>query len=115
MWGEVAMFFRDRELSDAIGFRYARADAKSAVADLIGRIAAAGDATVTLPLDGQNPSEHYPQSGELLLNELYGQLHAQAPRGVSVPPRAESAARPPRGRSARRPSRAWLEPGRRIW
>jgi alpha-amylase/alpha-mannosidase (GH57 family) len=115
MCGEVAMFFRDRELSDAIGFRYARADAKSAVADLLGRVAAAGDATITLALDGENPWEHYSRSGELFLDELYAQLDAQSQGVVSVLPRAEIAERPPRGRIARLHSGSWIESSFRIW
>jgi hypothetical protein len=54
--GELAMFFR-----------YARSEAKAAAQDLLARITAAGDATVTLALDGENPWEHYSQSGELFL------------------------------------------------
>src|SRR5258708_6395054 len=83
--------------------------AKAGVADRIGRIAAGGDATVRRALDGEIPWEHCPQSGELFLNELYGQLDGQAPRVVSVRPRAEIAERPPRGRIARLHSGSWIE------
>ena len=36
--GEVALFFRDRELSDRIGFVYHHWDTAEAVADFIGRV-----------------------------------------------------------------------------
>jgi hypothetical protein len=115
MSGEVAIFFRDRELSDAIGFRYARSDAASAVNDLLLRISAAGDGTVTLALDGENPWEHYPRSGELFLDELYKQLGAQAHGVRSVLPRAEIAERPPRSRIVHLHSGSWIDSNFRIW
>jgi alpha-amylase/alpha-mannosidase (GH57 family) len=71
-----AVFFRDRELSDAIGFRYGRWDdearaARSLVDDLaaIGRTLAE-DATIVLALDGENPWLHYPDGGGRFLRTL---------------------------------------------
>src|SRR5207302_7888918 len=63
--GAVTVLFRDRELSDRIGFRYAKTDPQEAANDLISRIAGAEPegALVTLALDGENPWEHYPRSG----------------------------------------------------
>src|SRR5229473_1626268 len=61
----VTVLFRDRELSDRIGFRYAKSDPREAAQDLISRIAdTEPEALVTLALDGENPWEHYPSSGE---------------------------------------------------
>jgi len=113
--GEVAIFFRDRDLSDSIGFRYARGDATSAVSDLLQRISAAGDGTVTLALDGENPWEHYPESGELFLDELYKQLDAQTHGVTPVLPRTEIAERPPRSRIANLHSGSWIDSNFRIW
>jgi len=111
--GQVAMFFRDRELSDLIGFRYARSEAQSAAQDLVRRIAAAGpDATVTLALDGENPWEHYPQSGELFLDALYSALAGAV---TPVLPREEIRERPPRGSIARLHSGSWIDSNFRIW
>ena len=115
MSGNVALFFRDRELSDAIGFRYARAAPAAAAGDLLRQIAAAGDATVTLALDGENPWEHYPQSGELFLDALYQQLEARAQGVVSVLPREEIRERPPQGRIAHLHSGSWIDSNFRIW
>ncbi len=112
---QVAVFFRDRELSDHIGFRYARADAQEAAGDLIRRIGAAPDgAVVVLALDGENPWEHYPQSGELFLDALYGQLE-KGERVVTVLPRDELRERPPGGRIARIHSGSWIDSCYRIW
>ena len=73
MCGEVAVFFRDRELSDRVGFRYAKMEAHEAAKDLRARIAAAEeDATLTIALDGENPWEHYPGSGERFLDVAGG-------------------------------------------
>ena len=109
--GELAMLFRDRDLSDAIGFRYARSDAQAASGDLVRRINEAGaGAVVTIALDGENPWEHYPQSGELFLDALYarlsrGEARAVLPRDL---PR-------PTARLARVHSGSWIESNYRIW
>jgi len=114
MCGDLAVFFRDRDLSDAVGFRYSRSAARDAVSDLLGRIEAAGkDATITVALDGENPWEHYPESGALFLRELYGRLG----RGGIVPvlPRDEIAERKPAGRISRIHSGSWIDSNYRIW
>ena len=111
--GQLAIFFRDRDLSDRIGFRYARTDPRQAAEDLLGRIAAAAkDATVTVALDGENPWERYPRSGELFLDALYGGLGEKV---VPVLPRDEIALRPPKGRIVRLHSGSWIDSNFRIW
>jgi len=79
--GEVALFFRDRELSDRIGFVYHHWDTRHAVADFLDRLRRigrehGGDATpvVSVILDGENCWEHYPEDGGPFLEELYGAL-----------------------------------------
>src|SRR5512144_2299536 len=62
--GEIAMLFRDRSLSDLIGFTYAKVPATDAVQDFLSHLAAIGDAwekngqegpaTVGVFLDGEN-------------------------------------------------------------
>jgi len=111
--GQLAVFFRDRDLSDRIGFRYAKSDPEQAVADFVQRAAAAGkDATVTVALDGENPWEHYPSSGEAFLEALYPALGEEV---VPVLPRDEIAERPPRRRVAKIHSGSWIESSFRIW
>jgi alpha-amylase/alpha-mannosidase (GH57 family) len=113
MCGDVAVFFRDRDLSDRIGFRYGKSDPADAAKDLFARLAAADEeATVTVALDGENPWEHYPRSGELFLDALYGGFSDDV---VPVLPREEIAARPPAARISRIHSGSWIDSNFRIW
>jgi alpha-amylase/alpha-mannosidase (GH57 family) len=78
------LFFRDRELSDRIGFIYSSWDPVKAADDLIGRLLGIRDhlqgaearACVTIILDGENPWEYYPDRGVGFLGRLYQQLAA---------------------------------------
>jgi len=77
----LAVFFRDRELSDLIGFEYQRWPAADAAADLVRRLeerrAEAGDdGIVVLALDGENPWGTFPRNGLDFLREMYGRLMA---------------------------------------
>jgi alpha-amylase/alpha-mannosidase (GH57 family) len=112
--GEVCVLFRDRELSDLIGFRYAKMAPEAAAADLVRRISSAGnDALVTIALDGENPWEHYPRSGEAFLEALYTAFSG-AP-GSTVLPRDEIRARRPRACISRIHSGSWIDANFRIW
>lgn len=89
------LFFRDRVLSDAIGFDYGRWDdearaARSLVRDLEGLAASLPeDATIVLALDGENPWLHYPDGGGVFLREL---MAALAETGDGLRPRTLAAA-----------------------
>jgi hypothetical protein len=81
--GDVAFVFRDRELSDRVGFVYQHVPAAEAVADFmerlrgIARAHAGGDGrppVVAVILDGENCWEHYPEDGGPFLDALYGAL-----------------------------------------
>ncbi|HEV8322965.1 MAG TPA: glycoside hydrolase family 57 protein [Myxococcota bacterium] len=73
--GDVLLLFRDRDLSDRIGFRYAKAPPEEAAADFVAGVAGAPDgAVVTVALDGENPWETYPDRGERFLAALHGAL-----------------------------------------
>jgi alpha-amylase/alpha-mannosidase (GH57 family) len=110
----VTVLFRDRELSDRIGFRYAKSDPREAAQDLLSRIAdTESEALVTLALDGENPWEHYPRSGEGFLEALYQGLSGGEVR--TVLPRDELRERPARARLARIHSGSWIDANYRIW
>jgi alpha-amylase/alpha-mannosidase (GH57 family) len=79
----VDMVFRDREMSDKIGFAYMHGDAHAGVADLVARSRACAaqstapadePALVPIFLDGENPWESYPGYGEPFLRTLFSAL-----------------------------------------
>jgi len=76
----VNIVFRDRRLSDLIGFSYASNDPKRAAADFIRQInrivEKRGDAPtlISVILDGENPWEGYMDGGEGFLRGIYGAL-----------------------------------------
>jgi len=78
--GKLNIVFRDRNLSDLIGFVYYSWKAESAVADLmkhLGNISLAfgeEDVLVTIAMDGENAWEYYPNDGHDFLELLYQRL-----------------------------------------
>jgi alpha-amylase/alpha-mannosidase (GH57 family) len=77
----ITGLFRDHHLSDVIGFVYSRMEAKSAAADLHGRLRHLGESvesaqplTICLFLDGENAWEYYPGNGREFLREFYGRI-----------------------------------------
>jgi hypothetical protein len=78
---EVSMVFRDRNLSDLIGFTYSRNPAASSVEDLLnhlrnirGALPAKEEALVVIALDGENAWEYYPDGGLEFIRGLYRRL-----------------------------------------
>jgi len=79
-----ALFFRDRGMSDLIGFTYARWEAEEAVQDFVRRLREIHDAipddgrhyVVPVILDGENAWEHYRDNGVEFLSGLYRLLTA---------------------------------------
>ena len=80
--GQLAIVFRDRELSDLIGFVYSQWDPKVAVADFIKRLgeisqqfrSAVQPALVSIILDGENAWESYANDGHDFFMGLYAAL-----------------------------------------
>lgn len=71
----VVIFFRDRALSDLIGFKYKTYDAKDAVKDFLSYLPATKeDEIVSVILDGENAWEFYPNGGYDFLEELFSAL-----------------------------------------
>ncbi|MBI4436207.1 MAG: glycoside hydrolase [Candidatus Omnitrophica bacterium] len=77
--GKIALLFRDRNLSDAIGFRYAGYPAHDAARDLLGQLRRIKEYfkhekkphVVGIILDGENAWEHYANDGNDFLHFLY--------------------------------------------
>jgi alpha-amylase/alpha-mannosidase (GH57 family) len=74
---EVAIVFRDRDLSDGFGFLYHKTTAETAGEDVLRRLKQIAletpqhDVLVPIILDGENPWEHYYEGGEHFLSHLY--------------------------------------------
>lgn len=79
---EIALLFRDQELSDRIGFSYQQLDPREAASDLLmrlhARVSALGEsvssALVLIVLDGENAWGSYPGDGRAFLKTLYASL-----------------------------------------
>ena len=80
--GRIAIVFRDRELSDLIGFVYSQWDPQIAVTDFLKRlgeihqqmVASEHPALVSIVLDGENAWEFYSNNGHEFLMSLYQAL-----------------------------------------
>lgn len=96
---EVRLVFRDRDLSDAVGFVYSKLTPESAVEDVMRRLrdiaSRAPEDRVLVPiiLDGENPWEHYHDGGERFLSGLYTELGGLCPPGANHKPLATSTIR----------------------
>ncbi len=77
----LPLLFRDRELSDRIGFLYATWQTEEAVGDLLRRLRQIADTapggTVAIILDGENCWERYPDNGYPFLRDFYQALQAE--------------------------------------
>ncbi|MEW5995783.1 MAG: glycoside hydrolase family 57 protein, partial [Candidatus Zixiibacteriota bacterium] len=97
--GKLKVFFRDRALSDRIGFVYSSWDADKAVADFIGHLKRVRSllvdrldtAVVPIILDGENAWEYFPNDGREFLQGLYRRLDEDPTlRTVTMTQAAES-------------------------
>jgi len=72
---DIKIFFRDRILSDLIGFVYSKWQADTAVKDFISRIKKVHDGSiVSVILDGENAWEYFENDGLNFLMKLYASL-----------------------------------------
>ena len=80
--GNVNLFFRDKYLSDLIGFDYSKKSAKEAASDFVSHlknIYLNADTSPIVPviLDGENAWEFYPNNAQAFFEELYKLLEEQ--------------------------------------
>lgn len=102
---DIRLIFRDRGLSDRIGFWYASWEGRSAAADLLG--ACGGRAFTPLVLDGENPWESYRDAGEAFLRGLF-----ESGRVCSMD---EAALLMPEGRLRELHTGSWIGADFQIW
>lgn len=120
--GGPQIFFRDRGLSDLIGFVYSKNDAEQAVGDFMERVrkigrqrrAEGGPPVLSVILDGENPWMHYEDDGEPFLDALYAALGAAEDIETTTPTQylEEVGAGPGLGRLH---AGSWIEANYRIW
>jgi len=117
-----AMIFRDRLLSDRIGFVYKDFDGVQAAEDLVGRLRRIRQALpddgqpylVSIILDGENCWEGYEHNGDKFLRHLYGLLsEAQDLRAVTVS--EHLAHHPPQHTLARLFTGSWIDGNLETW
>lgn len=79
---QISLFFRDKKLSDKIGFEYYNWDTTSAVNDFIASVLrirsalpANGEFIITIAMDGENAWEYYRKNGFPFLAELYERIN----------------------------------------
>ncbi len=112
------IFFRDRGLSDRIGFSYSELPADEAADDLVGALVAIGDrlagrrGCVSIILDGENPWEHYPDDGRHFLEALYERLESARELRTRRPSQISN---PSPGRLDHLHSGSWIMANFDIW
>jgi alpha-amylase/alpha-mannosidase (GH57 family) len=120
--GPIAMVFRDRELSDLIGFTYMYWEAERAARDFVDRVLKAGRRAadgvsrplITVILDGENCWEAYADDGRPFLLALYERLATEP--GIETVTVSEALLQtPPRERLARVPVGSWIREDLGIW
>lgn len=119
---ELSVVFRDRNLSDLIGFTYAKQSPPAAAADLCTHLknidrslsGEKGDRLIVIALDGENPWEYYPDGGREFLARLYEQL-ADDPSLPTVKIGDFLAAHPPEDTLAHLHTGSWIDQNFRIW
>lgn len=76
---KIYIFFRDKILSDLVGFTYSVWDAEKAADDFMAKLktiydSVDGSSLVPVILDGENAWEYYPENGERFFRALYSRL-----------------------------------------
>jgi alpha-amylase/alpha-mannosidase (GH57 family) len=102
--GALTIFFRDRTISDLIGFQYMHAPATESAADLIRRLKELPEGVhVVIALDGENPWDYYPNSGRDFLRRLY--------EGIEREPSLEAVTLSEAAQRLNAENLDWLAPG----
>jgi alpha-amylase/alpha-mannosidase (GH57 family) len=119
--GPIAILFRDRELSDRIGFVYSHWEAGDAARDFLARLrrigrdyGGQGVPRVSVILDGENCWEHYPEDGGPFLEELYRGLE-EATDIRTRTPREWLAEGPPTDALTGLHTGSWIDADFHIW
>ncbi|RKY87536.1 hypothetical protein DRQ09_04350 [candidate division KSB1 bacterium] len=117
--GELTIVFRDRELSDIIGFDYHRMKQEDAAVDLIKRLESRIDPSndkqlVTIILDGENAWESFSENGILFFRTLY-ELLSKNPRIKTTTISEYLNKYPPDSKIEKLYPGSWINANFRIW
>ncbi len=119
--GDVALLFRDHELSDRIGFVYHHWNPEEAAADFLARVRRVARESgservplVSVILDGENCWEYYPDDGGPFLEALYSALE-RAPDIRTRTPAEAVADGAALGALPRLHSGSWIDADFHIW
>ena len=118
----VSAIFRDRELSDRIGFVYGDMKPEDAVGDMITKLERARDRVpdeggpylASIILDGENAWEQYPNNGNDFLRTLYGKLQTDE-RFETVRISDFLEKNPPKIELPNLHTGSWIEASLRVW
>ncbi|HPQ71444.1 MAG TPA: glycoside hydrolase family 57 protein [bacterium] len=115
---EVSVFFRDRYLSDLIGFTYSKNPPEIALADFVRHLdrirQVTPGGTVSIVLDGENPWEYYADGGEGFLNGLF-RILVEDERFEPVSMRQAVEEQPPQRTLNKLHSGSWINANYGIW
>ena len=124
---QVYTIFRDKVISDKVGFTYSGTPGAEAADDFINRIlairqqlqdsGAEGPHLVSVILDGENAWENYPNDGKDFLNGLYQQLEEQQQLGTiqTITPSAFIAQFPDQPKLEKLWAGSWVSPDYLTW
>ncbi len=118
----ACVIFRDRELSDRIGFAYGHMRPEEAVGEMVGRLARArervpeegGPYLASIILDGENSWEGYANNGNDFLRALYGALSADE-RFTTVRVSEFLQRNPPHITLPHLHTGSWIDANLRVW
>jgi alpha-amylase/alpha-mannosidase (GH57 family) len=119
--GDINLFFRERRLSDAIGFQYGRRPTSESIADFCAKLQRIADKTegkpnrcVAVILDGENPWEYFSDGGEAFLSGLYRALKSDSKLCLSTFSNHLSKTKEPDTISALHAG-SWIDANFHIW
>ncbi len=124
---ELYVVFRDKVISDKVGFTYSGSEGLAAAQDFVRRIldirdrleqaGATGPNLVSVILDGENAWEHYPNDGKEFLHNMYRLLQEEQEKGAirTITPSAYVARFPEQPAIERLWAGSWVSPDYLTW
>ncbi len=118
--GSPAIVFRDRGISDAIGFEYHHGEAAPCAENLVWRVSegarrcSGAPRLVSVILDGENPWDHYDEAGVPFLREVFSRL-CRSPEIRTTRLCEYLHEHPPEKKLERLPAGSWIDANFAVW